>query len=421
MFGRPNIKFLIPVFLLGFASMIVQITMFREYMVVFSGNELVIGISLFFWMVFTGAGSWLSRYIPQKSLPDKTLPLLIPALCTMAMATVLALFYIRYNYFLPGIILSLSETFFISALSLMPCCLTTGFAFAVMNRKLSLLSGINKTNLSYGIESIGAVSGGLLYFVALAFSVSNIAILKINFIICTLCVLPLIKYRINFVLFALTLIVLTGVILSLTNLDLPKEKILFAGQKILADEDTNFGNLVVTSSQDQVNFYQDGTCSFFTNSIEDNEESVHFAMLQHPHPQKVLVISGGGSGILHEIYKYEVNRIDYVEENPAIIRNVNKYTNNLEQTKELNIIISDARKFLKNPIEKYDVILVYTPEPSTILTNRFFTGQFFSLIKTRLEKDRIFLSFQVSATSGYLSDNKLNRFKHNPQYFKNRV
>ena len=46
-----------------------------------------------------------------------------------------------------------------------------------------------------------------------------------------------------------------------------------------------------------------------------NEEAVHFAMLQRPNPENVLLVSGGLSGQITELRKYGKISIDYVEDN----------------------------------------------------------------------------------------------------------
>lgn len=407
MFGKLQIKSSVHLLILGFVSMVVQIAILREYIVLFSGNELVIGISLFAWMVFTGTGTWIVRYIPQRLLTEMTFPLLLPAMSTLALASVWAAYNIRYNFFLPGRILDIPETVWIASLCLLPICLATGLSFGIMNRVICLHYNKNTTSFSYGIESLGAAIGGVTYYLAMASSNHNITIIRFVFILCILYGIIQINFRIRASILTFVMISTAGILLFITDIDLPAEQQLYAGQEILANEDTKFGNLVVTKSQEQINIYQDGTCTFFTNNIEDNEEKVHFAMLQHPHPQKILVISGGGSGMLKEITKYKPSRIDYVEENKAVIRNISRFTANMEDVINLHIFISDPRKYLTRTHEKYDIILIHQNEPSTIQANRFYTSQFFRLLKKRLNPTGI-ISFQVSATTGYLSENTLN-------------
>jgi len=42
----------------------------------------------------------------------------------------------------------------------------------------------------------------------------------------------------------------------------------------------------------------------------------------------------------------------------------------------IHVINGDARRFIRQTKEKYDVVLVNLPEPSTFLINRFYTREF---------------------------------------------
>ena len=58
-----NANFLkISAFLLGSTSIIAQVILLREFLSVFSGNELVIGLVLANWMILTGLGAYLGQY-----------------------------------------------------------------------------------------------------------------------------------------------------------------------------------------------------------------------------------------------------------------------------------------------------------------------------------------------------------------------
>jgi hypothetical protein len=50
------------------------------------------------------------------------------------------------------------------------------------------------------------------------------------------------------------------------------------------------------------------------------EEAVHYALLEHPSPGSLLLIGGGINGSLAEALKHpSLNRVDYVELDPAIL------------------------------------------------------------------------------------------------------
>ena len=47
---------------LGMTALATQIILLREFVSVFQGNELVIGVVLAGWMMLTGAGAFLGRF-----------------------------------------------------------------------------------------------------------------------------------------------------------------------------------------------------------------------------------------------------------------------------------------------------------------------------------------------------------------------
>ena len=58
---------------LGISSIITQIILIREFLSVFSGNELVFGIILANWLLLTGIGAYIGKYsdqIKEKIFPN---------------------------------------------------------------------------------------------------------------------------------------------------------------------------------------------------------------------------------------------------------------------------------------------------------------------------------------------------------------
>jgi spermidine synthase len=115
-----------------------------------------------------------------------------------------------------------------------------------------------------------------------------------------------------------------------------------------------------------------------------------------------LLISGGISGITNEILKYDVKRVDYVEINPLIFTIGKMYTSSLEDER-IRLIHKDARMFLKTTGNRYDVILVNLPEPSTAQLNRFYTIEFLHQLRNCMNENGI-ATLNMPSTANYLSD-----------------
>ena len=115
----------------------------------------------------------------------------------------------------------------------------------------------------------------------------------------------------------------------------------------------------------------------------------------------VLILGGGYEGVIAELLKLPIDKIDYVEINESIIKTIINYLpKNLKsslENKRLNIIYNDPRKFLQRELNLYDVILVGMPEPMSAQNNRFYTKEFFSQCSKFLRKNGI-ISFKINSS-----------------------
>lgn len=122
---------------LGITSIVTQIILLREFLSIFYGNELVIGIILADWMVLTGAGSFVGKYADR--VKGKTTFLII-SLCLMAIlpsVTVFLLRYLRNIVFAIGGMVGIFQILYSSFLLLIPYCLLTGFLFTFLAHTVS--------------------------------------------------------------------------------------------------------------------------------------------------------------------------------------------------------------------------------------------------------------------------------------------
>ena len=105
-------------------------------------------------------------------------------------------------------------------------------------------------------------------------------------------------------------------------------------------------------------------------------------------------MSGGAGGIINEALKHaSIETIEYAELDPLLLDLLRKFPTPLTES-ELNdrrvtIKHIDGRLFLKTTRNTYDLIFIGIMEPSNLQANRFFTKEFFSLVKKRLNKGGI--------------------------------
>ena len=184
------------------------------------------------------------------------------------------------------------------------------------------------------------------------------------------------------------------------------KSLLFINQKVLETEESYYGNITVCENAGQYSFFDNGSLLFTSENIVNSEEYVHYAMLQCNNPKKVLLISGGISGMLNEILKYPtVTNIDYVELNPMLISTAKKYVT-LPSDPRINLIYSDGRRFIQNTSSKYDVIILVVPDPTSFQYNRYYSVGFLNRLKRIMTKKGVAI-VGISSAGDYIDKEKM--------------
>lgn len=128
-------------------------------------------------------------------------------------------------------------------------------------------------------------------------------------------------------------------------------------QKIEVIKNSHFGHilfldgLVQTTEKDEF-FY--------------HEMLTHPALVTHPDPQKVLIIGGGDGGVLKEVLRYPIEKVQLVEIDSQVIKVSKKYFPWLRgclKDSRTEVVIADGKTFLQNSDRTFDVILVDSSEP----------------------------------------------------------
>jgi len=395
--------FMLP-FCLGMTAMGTQIIFLREFLVLFQGNELVIGILLSVWMLLSGLGAWLGKFpkIKEPMLPAMLWKMVW--LAFLAMAVLFVTIALKNRVFPAGSMIGIVGILMGSFILLSPCCLLSGFLYT---RIVACFSSPGLPDIParvYAFESVGSLAGGILLNCVLVFFLEPFQALLIVFILVNAIVAFIacqsgLKKEMYFSFLICSCVLL--VVLFLKP-DKVTRQMLFSGQHVEYSKDTPYGNLVVTRSAEQLNFFNNGSLLFTTNDVTANEESVHYAMLQRSNPADILVVEGGISGCIREILKYQVREIHYVEINPWILKLGRKYNRELSD-RRVSVFEGDARRFLGESHQRFDVVLLQVPAPSTLLSNRFYTVEFFRLLKNRMKAGAV-CSLGFIPSSAYLGE-----------------
>lgn len=405
--------------LIGFTAVTAQIVFLRELIVVFYGNEISLGILLASWLLWTAAGSsFLARLTTRIQSPLRLVAVL-QALLSIALPVTIFVVRASKRVFpsLPGEILGPGPMLLTSLVALSSFCLVSGCLFAAATRLYATESGIataEATGSVYLLEAIGSGVGGALtglvlirywgsFDIALMLAVLNLAVAA---------GLAVPKGR---------LIAAALVAASLSHaassgsrwLEAQSLAQLWKGFRLVATRNSVYGNLTVIENEGSRSVYENGLVLFNAPDQEAAEETVHYALLQHPAPKSLLLIGGGVNGSIVQALQHPgLERVDYVELDPAVIELARTWLPvqwaSIRSDPRVHVQTTDGRLFLKTSEETFDVIIVNLPDPQTAQLNRFYTAEFFQEAARKLSPGGVF-SFRLTGAENYISP-ELGRF-----------
>lgn len=381
---------------LGFLSLTIQTIFLRELIATFYGHEFFVGIILASWLTWVAIGSLVANRYVLKSFTLKLLNILPLLISFILLAEILLLRYLKPFLGFAGEIPNLFNGILIGVFLPLPICFLLGNWWTLATRYFS--SSLKTTigvSSGYFWETLGFILGGILFsFVLVHFSSYFVIFLLIflSFIFSLFlfrrsifqvgiaCVLGILLFALNFY--------------GVQNLELKTQSFRFKNQNLLASLNSKYGNLSITQREGQINFYQNGVLVGSTQTDEFIEEKIHFPLLAHPKPEKILLIGGGINGALHQALKHPIKTIYYVELDPKLIKIGKKFLPNETrqdfETKKVKLIFQDGFYFLKTTNQKFDAIILNLPEPSNLLINRFYTKEFFEIAKSKLKEGGVF-------------------------------
>jgi len=408
--------FIFSFIVLGISSIIAQVVVIRELMIGFFGNEFFIGWILFTWLFWVGMGSLLFGKLFKKNLNISKV--FVSCHILVALFFPLEIYLIRLSKNImggtPGEIPNLIPALLYAFLVIAPLCLILGLQFVIANRAWNSLAKKAKTSYllgkSYFYETIGFIIGGLIfsYFLIFVNEFKVSGILACLNLIAAGFILFLIRDRLT--IFKITAIVLliisVGIFIWAKNINIETSKLRFPNQQLIESKNSTYGNIAVTKTNGQYNFYETGLLLGPDKEEIFNEYLIHFPLLYHSNPKNILLIGAGFNGALKEILKYQPSKVYYLELDPQLVIITKKYISpELRQyieDKRIKITNLDGRYFLKTTKEKFDVIIINLPDPSTALINRLYSQEFLKEIKAHLAPYGI-LATHLSSSPNYLN------------------
>ncbi len=387
----------------GISSVVTQLLIIREFLAQFQGNEFIIALILFNWLVLGGIGTILARWVTRDlwMAAANRLGWLSLILAGMPAVQILAIRLLRDVFFIHGSSVGFYPTLSYSFLIIAPYCLMIGFVLPYSLFVIRAEKPDYPGARIYIIDNLGDVSGGALFSFALVFLVTPlkavfIANLPLLLTACLLLCRHVSRPRIAVYLgTGITLLILmTGIFLEPVSLFPPSGKLVYY-------KESRYGRIEVQKDHEQFTLFVGGVPLFGTQNLSMAEETIHYPLSQLSRVQNVLLISAEG-GMMTELEKYRPASIDYVELDPKVAE-VEFRFKMIKKIPGLKVIYQDGRAYLTNSNKIYDAIIVNLSEPDTYQVNRFFTDRFFDLARRHLTRHGV-LSFAMEGFDNYLAE-----------------
>lgn len=399
---------------LGFSSLVSQVVVVRELAMSFYANEFFIGWVLFCWLLSTAVGTiWASRISGGSEKFFRWL-----AVCHVLSAFLfpLTLALIRSGKPLlgtpAGALPELFPSLLYSLAALTPLCALFGAQFAVAVRSGAFgatgEAAAREAGRAYLWECLGFIAGGIVFSFWLVFmnEFRVAAILAVLNLIAAFFMLFFSGGQKIFRWIALMTAVAfpVWVLMNSVSLQQRTSQLRFPNEALVWTQNTIHGNVSVTRLGSQYHFYQSGLLVGADREDLASEYLVHFPMLAHPRPLKVLLLGTAFNGPLQQVLKHGPEEVRVVEIDPELLKIAAGFLPEdlraVLRDRRVQLTARDPRDFLKNDDERFDVIIANFPDPASVLVNRNYTEEFFRLVRAHLLPGGVFathMTFEANA------------------------
>ncbi len=184
------------------------------------------------------------------------------------------------------------------------------------------------------------------------------------------------------------------------------QRIIFYGEqkkykdKIVFEKQTRYQKIVITQWKDDYWLYLNGNLQFASyDEPLYHEVLVHPAMKQHPLPKDILVLGGGDGCAVREVLKHtSVRSVRLVDIDPVMTElaqthpALTEINNHALKDSKVKIINQDAYQYVVHDQWFYDIIIIDLPDPRNVELARFYSLEFYSMLKRHLRPNGIIVT-----------------------------
>lgn len=396
----------------GFAAMVSQVLLFRELLVLSTGNELSVGLIFCVWLLGVGVGSAVGGVTSRRKTPGPAA--LAAAAGLLAAAVPWGIVFARAARaamgFVPGETLPFSALCRMMPLAAAPAAMLVGLLFVWL---CAVARDGNASSAAparvYMLETAGSFLGSIAFCFVIVFLFSPLSFgLMLGVMLCAGFALWVRGKdgRIAVTGAAVCLIIL---IISGRSLEQYSRRVQWKGYRVVETAESAHGHLAAVQDRGQISIFENGRLVDTVPDRVGGAFRVHVPLSLHPRPRAVL-IAGGGPSMVREARKHGA-RVTLVELNPMLLALRRNYISEadfkLMYGPGVREQITDARLYITRTSDRFDAILMSMGEPDTLVTNRYYTLEFFRSVKKRLNPGGIFsmkISFQENSMSQWQAE-----------------
>jgi spermidine synthase len=425
----------------GFAAGVAQVLLIRELLLACFGNEVALGLTLSAWLLCGALGAavsgrhvtadrqvilqrlaWLAGLWAPAALAALTVVRGYPCAATavpMALADALRqspglerLFAVHLAA-QPGEMLGPLHVVAISLLGALAPAGVGGalFAAAMQLYRASGGGGVPAAGRSYALDAVGHLGGGTLLGWAAVVLLNPFTVSCVAATVLYAAVAWAVRQAGERVArIALGWALLAALLAASAPLHAWTRTLRWRGRPIAEQVSTLYGEIAVSRQGGEgVVFYENGVPTGLSPALPHVPQLVHFALLQHPRPRRVLVIGGGATGGLQEILKHRPEAVDYAEIDPAMLKLAARWVTAEDRRalgdRRVTQHAVDGRILVKEAARgqrpRYDAILLLLPDPSTALLNRYYTQEWYAEARGAMNRGGV-LAWEMASSRHYL-------------------
>ncbi|MBN2185791.1 MAG: hypothetical protein JW746_10755 [Candidatus Krumholzibacteriota bacterium] len=404
---------------LGFCAVSTQAVFLRELLGLFHGTEFTLGFLLSSWLLWIAAGGLLGGGWSKKAQNKKRLTRIL-SIMTGALLP-LTIIIIRLSRGIlqeargefPGYLKALLFAFMIIGPFTFFYGMIYNTASALFREKFgSIRESITSV---YRLEAAGSIAGALIFSFLLLRHFTQLEAAFIVFM--TVLTVSLSTFRFSWRPFAIVtfgVAACLALLPSVAEIDSGSYARIFPQYDLKGFLSSKYAELVAVSREGMLSVYAGGSRVISIPEPEIVEETVHIPLLSHDDPVDLLIIGSSFESVIEESAKHpSVRSVDLMNLDDGISELIAEVSEKdpgrwIEigdagrESLNLRRIYGDPRALLGSTRKKYDLIIISVPEPINIQWNRFYTREFFTVVKNALAEGGIAAVSHISSEN-YIS------------------